>query len=453
MTGKLPCPNQRELFRPLLTDLIDPQHELCLLADTIDWKYFENEFGKLFSTKGAPSVPIRLMVGCLILKQLKNLGDDSFPSQWIENPYMQYFCGMRCFEHEFPFDPSVFCHFRKRIGEDGFTKIFSYSVHLHGKDVVRKSRLVLSDTTVQENNTSFPTDSKLYKAVIDKCNKIADKECIVQRRRYTRESKRLLRSTYNGNHPKRIKSSRKARRRLHTIANCQVRELERKFNSAQELRYADELSKYKRILTQQRGDKNKLYSIAKPFTECIAKGKSDKTYEFGNKVGLIVSGNRGKKIITAIKGFMGNPYDGKTISPLLCQMESLGLNMPSELVYDRGGRGKSEIKGVKIIIPDNGKRGESPYQRREKRRKCRSRAGIEPIIGHLKTDFRMAQNYLHGETGVQINALMSASAWNFKKLMEILKGNLLKKFFFFIFRLFAQQNFCFAYTTKNKILF
>jgi IS5 family transposase len=33
----------------------------------------------------------------------------------------------------------------------------------------------------------------------------------------------------------------------------------------------------------------------------------------------------------------------------------------------------------------------------------------------------MSQNYLHGEKGIQINALMSASAWNLKKLMEVLK--------------------------------
>ena len=40
---------------------------------------------------------------------------------------------------------------------------------------------------------------------------------------------------------------------------------------------------------------------------------------------------------------------------------------------------------------------------------------IRPIIGHLKTDYRMAQNYLWGEKGIQINALMAATAWNLKK--------------------------------------
>lgn len=74
-------------------------------------------------------------------------------------------------------------------------------------------------------------------------------------------------------------------------------------------------------------------------------------------------------------------------------METNYQKLPKELVYDRGGRGKSEIKGVKISIPDTPKKKDTAYQKREKRKKFRSRAAIEPIIAHLKTDFRMAQNY------------------------------------------------------------
>ena len=33
--------------------------------------------------------------------------------------YFQYFCGGVFFEHKFPFDPSDFVHFRKRVGEEG----------------------------------------------------------------------------------------------------------------------------------------------------------------------------------------------------------------------------------------------------------------------------------------------------------------------------------------------
>lgn len=441
MLGKLPDQIQRDLFRPLLIDFIDNGHELALLANKIDWEYFEQEFAPYYSEKGAPSVPIRQMVGCLMLKHLYNLGDERLPEFWVRDVYFQYFCGCTFFEHQFPFDPSDFVHFRNRVGEKGIEKIFAYSVKLHGKEVSQKSRFVLSDTTVQENNTTFPTDAKLCKKVIDKCNKIAETEGIQQRRSYTRESKQLVRDTYNGKHPKRSKQARKAKKRLKTIANAQLRELDRKMSDDQKARHAEQLELYKRTVNQQQNDKNKVYSLHKPFTRCIAKGKAHKQYEFGNKVGLITTGKIGYKIITAIKGFIGNPFDGHTIEPLLEQMEGNELNLPQELAYDRGGKGKAEIKGVKIIIPSKAKKNDTPYQKQKKRKKCRARAAIEPIIGHLKTDFRMQQNYLSGEKGIQINALMAAAAWNLKKMMKKLK----EKLFHFIFKYF----FCRIYFSNS----
>ncbi len=51
MIGKLPKKRQRNLFRPMLIDFIDPTHELALLADKIDWTYFEKEFLPLYSSK------------------------------------------------------------------------------------------------------------------------------------------------------------------------------------------------------------------------------------------------------------------------------------------------------------------------------------------------------------------------------------------------------------------
>ena len=82
------------------------------------------------------------------------------------------------------------------------------------------------------------------------------------------------------------------------------------------------------------------------------------------------------------------------MEPLLEQMERNGWRLPEEIIYDRGGRGRKEIKGVKISIPDTPKKTDTNYKKKEKRKRFRSRAGIEAIIGHLKSDFRMAQNVL-----------------------------------------------------------
>jgi IS5 family transposase len=161
MMGKIHDDGQRDLFRPRLEDFIDLRHELVLLSNKIEWSYFENAFESYYSKYGAPSVPIRLMIGCLLLKHLYNLSDERIAGEWICNVYFQYFCGEIYFAHKFPFDPSDFVHFRNRVGSEGIEKIFAYSVKQHGVEVEKLSKLVLSDTTVQENFTTFPTDAKI----------------------------------------------------------------------------------------------------------------------------------------------------------------------------------------------------------------------------------------------------------------------------------------------------
>lgn len=65
------------MFRPMLINFIDTTHELVLLADEIDWDYFETALPEFYSEDGRPALPIRLMVGCLMLKWLYNLGDET----------------------------------------------------------------------------------------------------------------------------------------------------------------------------------------------------------------------------------------------------------------------------------------------------------------------------------------------------------------------------------------
>ncbi len=64
---------------------------------------------------------------------------------------------------------------------------------------------------------------------------------------------------------------------------------------------------------------------------------------------MITTGNKGRKIITAIKAFLDNPYDGDTIEPLLEQMVDNKLKLSKELVYDRGGKGRKQIKHFESI--------------------------------------------------------------------------------------------------------
>jgi IS5 family transposase len=429
MIGKLPKKNQSDLFKPLLIDFIDMRHELVLLSNKIDWKHLEKELSVYYSTKGQPSMPIRLMSGCLLLKRYYNLGDETLAQAWEMNPYMQYFCGYSHFEHKFPCDPSDFVHFRKRIGAEGIEKIFIHTVELHGEKI--KSNQLISDTTVQENNITYPTDSKLAKKIIDRCNKIAEKESITQRQNYKRVSKQLLRDSYNSQHPKRKKKAKKAIRKLKTIAGRLVRELERKLPEERLKLYQSDIEKFRAVLSQKKEDKNKVYSLHKSFTSCISKGKAGKKYEFGNKIGLMV--NPTELVILGVESYEGNPHDSKTIEPLLKQMDKNLNYHPEEVIYDRGGRGVTKINGVKISTPKAPLKKDNQYQRMKKGKKFRRRAAIEPVIGHLKKEFRMEQNYLQGESSPKINALLASAGWNLKKLAKKLKEKLFWLFENFFF--------------------
>ena len=103
-------------------------------------------------------------------------------------------------------------------------------------------------------------------------------------------------------------------------------------------------------------------------------------------------------------------------------MEKNISHTPEEIIYDRGGKGINQIGKTKISTPDyRPLKRDTVYQKRVKKKKFRRRAAIEPVIGHLKTDFRMNQNYLWGENSAQINAFLAATGWNLKKMMKQLK--------------------------------
>jgi len=54
--------------------------------------------------------------------------------------------------------------------------ILKESIRINGND--SSDSITRIDTTVQEKNITFPTDSKLHRKIIDKCRKIAEKENI-----------------------------------------------------------------------------------------------------------------------------------------------------------------------------------------------------------------------------------------------------------------------------------
>ena len=405
-------------FSTKLSDILDPRHRLLKLAGAIPWDELEAHFEPLYSGTGRPSHPVRLMVGMLILKQLENLSDERLVEKWVENPYYQYFCGMEFFTWRLPFKSSDLTHFRKRIGPEGAERILEASLKIHGSKA--KEKTVVFDTTVQEKNITFPTDNKLRVRIIKRVWKMAEEEGIKLRQSYRRKLKQLSIDQRFSNHPKRRKKARKSANKIKTITGRLLRDAERKLEQKYKGQVPDgrldELAFYDQVLAQERNTKNKTYSLHEPDVACIAKGKAHKKYEFGSKVGLALTAK--SRLITAVETFTGNPYDGKTMAPVLEKHKKYIGHEPKDMYVDRGCRGRKKIGGTNVHVPAPPKKEDTAYQQHRKRKGFRSRAGIEPVIGHLKHDFRMLKCYLKGIDGDKINAIMACVAWNFRKWMR-----------------------------------
>lgn len=410
MLSKPPQTSQISFFQSL-EEQLNRQHPLYLLANTIDWSVFETAFSKHYSAKmGKPAKPIRLMVSLLILKQLRNHSDENLVVTWSENLYYQYFGGEQYFVPKEPCSSTELVEFRKRIGAEGVELILKESIRVNGKDGDEDN--LSADTTVQEKNITYPTDTKLHKKIIAKCIGIAKTESIVLRQSYKFTLKKLNTLLRFQHTKKGSKQARKARKKIKTIAGRLVREILRNLDEQRLLQHQVQLNIYQKVLLQKRSDSNKIYSLHETEVKCYTKGKEHKKFEFGSKAAVLVTQTTG--VIVGALNFSENIHDSKTLPAVIEQYERLKEKKPKALFADRGYRGPKKVNEVNIHTP----KPQANINKAQRKQHCR-RAAIEPVIGHLKYDYRLIRNYLKGTVGDAINLMMSAAAMNFKRVMNL----------------------------------
>ena len=412
---KMKSSGQKDLFRSRLEQMINRKHPLCKLADEIDWRVFEEEFGVLYVEKvGRPGLPIRLMVGLHYLKYTYNESDESVVERFLENPYWQYFCGYEYFQHEFPLEPSSLVRWRNRVGAEGMEKLLKKTIEsAKRKKLVREQEVkrVNVDTTVQEKAIAFPTDARLYYKMLQRLVRMGKEAGIGLRQSYRRLSKKALARQGRYAHAKQMKRAKKETKKLKTYLGRLLREIERKSEQANE-KVHELLELAKKLYRQKREDKGKLYSIHAPEVECISKGKAHKRYEFGCKVRMVTT-SKGNWIL-GIDAIHGNPYDGHTLKASIEQATKIAGWQPKEAYCDKGYRGSETIEGTTIQLTNRKKKSVS----RREWKWFKRRSAIEPIFGHLKSDNKLERNHLKGKEGDRINAILAGCGFNMRKLLR-----------------------------------
>ena len=411
---------QCELFGAHLSELLHREHPLVVLAERIDWSHFDAAIDACYADElGRPGVNTRLMVGLLYLKHAYDESDESVVARWVENPYWQFFCGLCYMQHELPIDPSSLSKWRKRVGAERLEKLLEATLRTAlAMKAVRPQEFqkVNVDTTVQEKAIAFPTDARLYHKMRVALVRRAKSLGLVLRQSYRFKGKRLLAKQGRYANARQMKRAGKMTRQLKTILGRVVRDIQRKAQAIKG-QIADEplrelVAMAERLLAQTRTSKNKLYSVHAPEVECLAKGKAHKRYEFGCKTSLATTSK--SNWIVGTQALHGNPYDGHTLGGAIRQIERLTGQTPEDVMVDQGYRGHGYAGSASVhVVRTIPKRATRAVRSMLKRR-----AAIEPTIGHLKSDNRMNRNYLTGQVGDRINAVLAAAGYNFRKLLR-----------------------------------
>jgi hypothetical protein len=298
---------------------LDPRNRWVQLAKIVPWGRIESEYAKLFSPRGmgAPAISARMALGSILIKEKLDITDEETLEQIKENPYLQYFIGLKGFVTEGPFDASMLVHFRKRYGQDALKKINEW-IHEEtakkktddddkgtpGKSGEKKGKLVIDATCVPQD-IQFPTDVRLLNDVREKTEAIIDslyaphKAEIKKPRTYRKKARKAYLLFCRKRRPRErdvlrakreqlgyVRRNLRSIKKLTTISPLTLlsRSERRQLIIAHEI-YRQQFTMYRDRTHSICG---RIVSVSQPHVRPIVRGKASAEVEFGAKVSVSI---------------------------------------------------------------------------------------------------------------------------------------------------------------------
>ncbi|MGE4434317.1 MAG: IS5 family transposase [Bacteroidales bacterium] len=414
---------------------LDENNRWVVLSKVIPWDKFAELYYKNFpSRRGAPTKDARMVLGVVIIKHMMKLDDLGVIEFIQENPYAQYFLGLKGFTQKPVFDPSLLVHIRKRIDLNVFESLTDELIRKglkikqapakESKDddedeptpsggTKNKGKLQL-DATVADAQIKFPTDLDLLSDSRVKAEDLIDHLCKEMNiTNKPRTYRKIARKEYLNVSKMKRKPDKVLRRGLRLQINYLKRDirilnglLDKVKNGRQP--FDKHQSKYffviQHVLAQQEAmfkDKSnscedRIVSIHQPHVRPIVRGKAKAKVEFGAKINVSLQEGYAR-----IDRFEWDAYNEgcdlpmrveryKTLNghyPELVQVDKIYLNRANRAwLKERNIRHTGEPLGRKPA-----KTVKSYYLRRKERREAAERNQIEGKFGQGKNGYDMNQ--------------------------------------------------------------
>src|SRR6056297_608833 len=421
-----------EFKTPFQTSLL-PDNRWIKLAKVVPWDKFASIYISMMNKSfGRPGVSPRIVLGALIIKHKEKLDDRGVVDAIQENPYMQFFIGLKEFNPHPVFYPSLFVEIRKRLVNEAFD---SLTVHLieavnrqedkkHNEkknddqesDPPNKGQLK-ADATVADQYIAYPTDNGLLNQSRKQCEKFIDQLYLLDGKKGTkpRTYRRKLDEAYVDYSKKKKKSNATHRKMTRKLLEGVGRDIKHINNMLDEFEkngrrfplkpdqqrmfwiinnlYEQQKQMYD---THTHSCKDRIVSIFQPHVRPIPRGKTNAQIEFGAKLGVSLDGG-----FARINTLSWDAYH--EASDLISQVEAyrdLHGHYPELVQVDRiyatrENRKWLKERGIGITAPPLGrkriKEPESYYQKRKRKKEATERNHIEAKFGQGKNGYDLNQ--------------------------------------------------------------
>lgn len=371
----------------------------------------------LLLKKGRQGIPVRTLVGLLLVQKLQRLSDRNVVRAAKENRYIQYFCQIPDQGLETFMNHSALCRFRQRLGVEGLEKVESLCFKAFLRLGVIETQTALIDSTVLQANILYPNDVLLIYKAFRKMALVA--KAYGQAPWWdTAEIKRLWRAYNLARDPNRLEWLQQFFSRwLPAWAEFKGR-----------FPHETDSIEFLERLQQQTDDKlagkrhipDRLVSLDDIDARPIKKGKKHPSCEFGTTVQLVF--NR-QGFLMLSQTLLGNPGDSPSYQPCLEQLAQRTGKMPRVSVTDEGYRSADNLR-FKPEGLEHRFLGRSADVDEEQRAFCRSaRSATEGFVSTLKHLRGMSKSLYRNLSGHRQWTLLCQIAYNLKKFWLLFEAD------------------------------
>jgi hypothetical protein len=422
---------------------LDPKNRWVKMAHKVNWDKIEDKYCHLYcADNGAPAKPIRLAICSQLIKQMEGFADEKLVLHIQENPYMQYFCGIKEFSHEPPFTPSLMVEFRKRFNDEVIREInemlFVPEPPKDDDDEDRPNNgTLIMDTTCAPANITYPQDIKLCNEAREKTEEMVE----TLHERGKSEKPRLDKQKARQSYLKVAKSKKRTGNILRKSIKKQLSYIRRNLGYIDNLmenndkllpKQKSELETIRKLYEQQKQMidtrthtvENRIVSISQPHIRPMVRGKASAKTEFGAKVAISVIG--GYAFVDKISWDAYN--ESVDLIPAIEKYRKTYGCYPEAVMVDKIYRTQANIKycngkGIRISGPKLGrpKKGET-YDKKQEHIDSGIRNAVEGKFGIGKTVYGLGRVMTKLKETSQTSINLTFLAMNIvKSLYEFLR--------------------------------